>query len=101
MRWQRRTYRGPADLDGAWLVHAATGDLAVDVAVARDAEVQQRFCVVASAAGPVRARTGEVQVAVHGGGDPGRAVAVRDAVSDLLDSGAADLASRRPLRVIA
>lgn len=103
--WRATEYRGPADLDGAWLVHAATGDPAVDAAVAVDAEREQRFCVVASraelgtAAVPARAsmpaERGIVQVSVHGGGDPRRAVAVRDAVTDLLCSGAVDLASRR------
>lgn len=105
VHWTPRTYLGGADLEGAWLVHAATGDPAVDAAVAEDAERAQRFCVVASraelgtAAVPARAsmpaEQGIVQVSVHGGGDPRRAVAVRDAVTDLLCSGAVDLASRR------
>ena len=33
LRWERRAYR-PGDLAGAWLVHVATGDPAVDAAVA-------------------------------------------------------------------
>ncbi len=103
--WRAARYRGVVDLTGAWLVHAATGEISVDAAVARDAERTQRFCVVASrselgsAAVPARAalpaQHGTVQISVHGGGDPRRAAAVRDAVAELLCSGAVDLASRR------
>ena len=35
--WVDRDYAGPADLVGAWLVHTAVGEPAVDTAVARDA----------------------------------------------------------------
>ncbi len=103
--WRAARYQGAVDLAGAWLVHAATGEMTVDAAVARDAERTQRFCVVASRAelgsAVVPARVGlpvehgTVQVSVHGGGDPRRAVAIRDAVTELLCSGAVDLASRR------
>ncbi|WP_022909101.1 precorrin-2 dehydrogenase/sirohydrochlorin ferrochelatase family protein [Aestuariimicrobium kwangyangense] len=105
VRWVEREYRGPGDLDGAWLVHAATGNLDVDLAVADDADDLQKFCIVASRAvlgsAAVAARTsadtptGRVQVAVHGGGDPRRSVAVRDAVARLLCTGGADLSPRR------
>ncbi|MGC5167085.1 uroporphyrinogen-III C-methyltransferase [Luteimicrobium sp. DT211] len=97
LRWERRAYR-PGDLDGAWLVHVATGDPAVDAAVAGDAEAQRTWCVTAADAGlatawtPAVARTtldggAEVTIAVNAGGDPGRARAVRDAVSAALESG--------------
>ncbi|MGJ6980582.1 precorrin-2 dehydrogenase/sirohydrochlorin ferrochelatase family protein [Aestuariimicrobium soli] len=105
VRWVERPYRGSADLEGAWLVHAATGDLDVDLAVADDAEDRQTFCIVASrsalgtAAVPARTATttstGTVQVAVHGGGDPRRSVAVRDAVATMLCTGGVDLSPRR------
>ena len=105
VRWVERTYRGPSDLQGAWLVHAATGDLDVDLAVADDAEDLEKFCIVASKAvlgtASMGARTaaatanGPVQVAVHGGGDPRRSVAVRDAVAEMLCTGGVDLSARR------
>ena len=38
IRWERRPYAGPADLDGAFLVIAATGDTETNIAVFDDAE---------------------------------------------------------------
>lgn len=82
-----------ADLDGAWLVQAATSDPAVNAAVAAEATRRRVWCVRAdagdgaSATTPAVARRGPVTVAVSGGGDPGRARAVRDAVALLLDTG--------------
>ncbi|GGK58198.1 uroporphyrinogen-III C-methyltransferase [Ornithinimicrobium pekingense] len=106
--WVPRRYAGPADLRGAWLVHTATGDPAVDARVATDAEERRVFCVTAGEAslgtaqvparGEVALPDGTVRVAVHAGGDPRRAVAVRDAVTDHLRSGAVDLRARRPRR---
>ncbi|GMA22624.1 uroporphyrinogen-III C-methyltransferase [Luteimicrobium album] len=106
LRWERRAYR-PGDLVGAWLVHVATGDPAVDAAVAGDAEAQGTWCVTAADAGlatawtPAVARTtlddgGEVTVAVNAGGDPGRARAVRDAVAVALETGELPLRATRP-----
>ena len=43
-RGRRATYL-TGDLDGAWLVHTATGDRAVDDAVAADAEAVRLWCV--------------------------------------------------------
>ncbi|HEY8719503.1 uroporphyrinogen-III C-methyltransferase [Pengzhenrongella sp.] len=90
--WEPREYRA-GDLDGAWLVHTATGVAAVDAAVAQDADSARVWCVQASdaqASGawvPAVARVDDVVVAVNAGGDPGRAVAVRNAVASLLHSG--------------
>nr|WP_216645307.1 uroporphyrinogen-III C-methyltransferase [Isoptericola halotolerans] len=81
------------DLDGAWLVHTATGDPAVDTAVAADAEAARTFCVVASDAAaasawvPAVTRLEDVTVAVHAGRDPRRAVRLRDAVAASLAAG--------------
>ncbi|PFG42300.1 uroporphyrinogen-III C-methyltransferase [Isoptericola jiangsuensis] len=100
------------DLDGAWLVHTATGVPEVDAAVAADAEAARTFCVVASDAAaatawvpavarlddvPVDATDGSdatgtpgeggVVVAVHAGRDPRRATRLRDAVAAALDAG--------------
>ncbi|SKC49912.1 uroporphyrinogen-III C-methyltransferase [Krasilnikoviella flava] len=100
------------DLDGAWLVHTATGDPAVDARVAGDAELLRTFCVTAGDAGlgsawvPAVARTpvtdaagrpaGDLTVAVTAGRDPRRAVRVRDAVVAGLDDGSLPLRPVRP-----
>jgi uroporphyrin-III C-methyltransferase/precorrin-2 dehydrogenase/sirohydrochlorin ferrochelatase len=94
------------DLDGAWLVHTATGDPAVDARVAEDAELLRTFCVTAGDAElgtawvPAVARTpvegGQVTVAVTGGRDPRRALRVRDAVAAGLDDGSLPLRRVRP-----
>ena len=92
--WRARDYL-TTDLDGAWLVHTATGDRTVDDAVAADAEAARLWCVRAddasasSAWTPAVARSGDVTVAVGTGGDPRRAVALRNAVALLLDTGGA------------
>jgi len=99
--WRRRAYAA-GDLDGAWLVHTATGDGAVDAAVAADAEAARVWCVRAADAAaatawtPSVARARGVTVAVSGGGDPRRARAVRDAVQLLLDTGELPLRRHRP-----
>jgi uroporphyrin-III C-methyltransferase / precorrin-2 dehydrogenase / sirohydrochlorin ferrochelatase len=105
--WRARPYAGPGDLDDAWLVHTATGDRAVDAGVAADAELLRIFCVNAGEAsggtaqvparGEVPLPDGTVRVAVHAGGDPRRAVTVRNAVVEHL-SGSVDLRAHRPRR---
>jgi uroporphyrin-III C-methyltransferase/precorrin-2 dehydrogenase/sirohydrochlorin ferrochelatase len=95
--WYPRPYRA-GDLEGAWLVQAATGDLPVDNAVAAEAEALRVWCVQASSAAssaawtPAVARVGDVVVAVSGGGDPRRAVRLRNAIQTQLETGT------RPLR---
>ena len=42
--WTARDYAA-GDLEGAWIVHTATGDRPVDDAVARDAEAARVWCV--------------------------------------------------------
>lgn len=90
---------GPSSPGRWWLVVTATGDLDTDAAVAAEAERLGIWCVrsdradASSAHVPAVAHGPDgVQVAVSGGGDPGRARAIRDAISDLLDTG------RLPLR---
>ncbi|MGK2881546.1 MAG: precorrin-2 dehydrogenase/sirohydrochlorin ferrochelatase family protein, partial [Mycobacterium sp.] len=67
--WVARDY-ATGDLAGAWLVHTATGDAAVDARVAADAEAQRVWCVHAgdasssSAWTPAVARVDDVIVAV-------------------------------------
>ena len=93
----------PADLDGAWLAMACTDDPAVNGAVADAAAQRQMFCVRADEASGGSARTSAVvrsdglTVAVNGGDDPGRAVALRDAIAAALDVG--ELPVRRTRRV--
>ncbi|MGH8777343.1 MAG: NAD(P)-dependent oxidoreductase, partial [Jiangellaceae bacterium] len=98
--WHPRDYvRG--DLDGAWLVHTATGERSTDAAVAADAEAARVWCVRAddaaasSAWTPAVARVGDVLVGISGGGDPRRATRLRDAVQTALETGALPLRRRR------
>ncbi len=101
----RRSYAGPDDLAGAWLVHACTDDAEVNAQVAADAEAAGVWCVRAddatrsAARVPAVGRSDDVTVAVTTGGDPRRAAALRDAVLSALDTGilpAAALRHHRP-----
>ncbi|MGY1698548.1 uroporphyrinogen-III C-methyltransferase [Geodermatophilus sp. SYSU D00766] len=103
MTWVRRRYV-PGDLDGAWYAVAATDDPAVNAAVAEEAERLRVFCARAddrsasSVWTPAVGRQGDLVVGVHGGGDPQRAVGVRDAVvAGLTDGSIRDRAARSPL----
>ncbi|WP_236833129.1 NAD(P)-dependent oxidoreductase, partial [Blastococcus sp. KM273128] len=98
--WLRRTYR-PGDLAGAWYAVAATDDPAVNAAVAAEAEDDRIFCARAddrsasSVWTPAIGRQGDLVVGVHGGGDPQRAIGVRDAiVAGLTDGSIRDRAAR-------
>jgi uroporphyrin-III C-methyltransferase/precorrin-2 dehydrogenase/sirohydrochlorin ferrochelatase len=88
----RRPYDS-ADVAGSWLVHACTGDPAVDARVAADCEAAGIWCVRADDAEasrawvPAVARTDDVVVSVNANADPRRAVALRDAIKLLLDTG--------------
>jgi uroporphyrin-III C-methyltransferase / precorrin-2 dehydrogenase / sirohydrochlorin ferrochelatase len=93
----RREYRD-GDLAGAWLVHAATDNPAVNAAVAAAADRDRVWCVraddaAASAAWtPAVTRHGDVTVAVTADGDPRRSQALRAAIATALAEG------RLPLR---
>jgi uroporphyrin-III C-methyltransferase/precorrin-2 dehydrogenase/sirohydrochlorin ferrochelatase len=100
--WHPRRYV-EGDLAGAWYAVAATDDPAVNAAVAAEAERDRVFCARAddrsasSVWTPAVGRQGDLVVGVHGGGDPQRAVGVRDAVlAGLTDGSIADRASRAP-----
>ncbi|MGP5194722.1 uroporphyrinogen-III C-methyltransferase [Arthrobacter rhombi] len=90
--WQPRHYR-VSDLKDAWFVHTATGDPSVDSAVASDAERARIWCVNASnhrtssVWTPAVARIDDVVVAVNSGGDPRRAVGIRNAIRLAAQSG--------------
>ncbi|MFV0464189.1 MAG: bifunctional precorrin-2 dehydrogenase/sirohydrochlorin ferrochelatase [Nostocoides sp.] len=104
--WTPRGYAGTSDLTGAWLVHTATGDAVVDAQVATDADAAAVWCINAGAASTTRASIpargavvtadGPVQVAAYAGGDPRRAMAVRDSILALAGEGLLDLRARRP-----
>jgi uroporphyrin-III C-methyltransferase/precorrin-2 dehydrogenase/sirohydrochlorin ferrochelatase len=103
LTWEQRTYR-PSDVDGVWFVQTATGDSAVDAQVSADAEAQRIWCVNASdheasaAWTPAVAEVDDVKIAVNAGGDPRRAMAVRDAVATALETGDLPLRRRRAAR---
>ncbi|MBS2535268.1 uroporphyrinogen-III C-methyltransferase [Catenulispora sp. NF23] len=92
IRWERRPYRD-GDLADAWYAVAAADDPAVNAAVARAAEAGRVFCSRADSADdssawtPAVGRHDGVTVAVIGGGDPRRAVDVRDGVLEGLRDG--------------
>lgn len=92
LRWRRRRFQ-ESDLDGVWLVQVAVDDPAAAETVSAAAERRQIFCVraddrrAASAWTPAVTRHGRVTVAVLAGGDPRRAVRVRDTIRDRLADG--------------
>ena len=100
VRWHARPFAA-GDVAGAWLVHAATGDPAVDGAVTAAAEAAGIWAVRASdaAASPAWSATSTardgVTVAVNGGRDPRRAVAVRQGIEAALAAGDLPLRRRR------
>jgi uroporphyrin-III C-methyltransferase/precorrin-2 dehydrogenase/sirohydrochlorin ferrochelatase len=91
--WRARRFE-PADIDDAWLVHVAVSDPAAAAGISELAAARRVFCVraddrhAATAWTPAVTRQGPVTVAVLGGGDPARAVAVRDAIGEQLAAGA-------------
>ncbi|WP_025618967.1 uroporphyrinogen-III C-methyltransferase [Salinispora cortesiana] len=97
LRWQRRRFAAD-DLDDAWLVQVAVDDPSAAAAISAVADERRIFCVraddraAATAWTPAVTRQGPVTVAVLGGGDPRRAMAVRDAVRELLAAGPSRLA---------
>ncbi|HLL65557.1 MAG TPA: uroporphyrinogen-III C-methyltransferase [Micromonosporaceae bacterium] len=94
LEWVPRPFR-PADTEGSWLVHVAVNDPVAADAVSAAAAERRIFCVraddraAATAWTPAVTRHGPVTVAVLGGGDPRRSVAVRDAIRRMLWGGAA------------
>src|SRR6478609_2413635 len=98
LTWEPRTYLS-SDVDGVWFVQTATGVPAVDAQVAADAEAQRIWCVNASdhessaAWTPAVAVVDDIKIAVNAGGDPRRAMVLRDALASALETG--DLPLRR------
>lgn len=91
----------PADLEGAWLVHTATGERPVDDAVSADADALRTWCVRADDAErspawvPAVARVDDVVVSVTAGRDPRRAAALRNGVATALQTGGLPLRRHR------
>ncbi|MDT7550469.1 MAG: uroporphyrin-III C-methyltransferase / precorrin-2 dehydrogenase / sirohydrochlorin ferrochelatase, partial [Actinomycetota bacterium] len=89
-----------ADVEGAWLVVSCTG--VVDEEVAQVCEKSGIWCVRADDAQasrawvPAVARLDDVVVSVTAGGDPRRAVALRDAIALAVDVGELPLRRGRP-----
>lgn len=92
LTWLGRGYES-ADMAGAWYAVAATGSLDMDARVAADAEGNRVWCVNHSDAResaawtPAVATVEDIKVAVNAGGDPLRAVAVRNAIAAALETG--------------
>jgi uroporphyrin-III C-methyltransferase/precorrin-2 dehydrogenase/sirohydrochlorin ferrochelatase len=92
LHWQERVFT-PSDVDGCWLVQVAVDDKLAAAEVSAAAEERRVFCVraddrdAASAWTPAVTRHGPVTVAVLAGGDPRRAVSVRDAIAGGLSDG--------------
>ena len=99
--WVARRFE-PSDVDGAWLVQAALDDRMAAAAVSAAAAERKVFCVraddraAATAWTPAVTRHGAVTVAVLGGGDPRRAMAVRDGIRDRLADGSLDAGPSHP-----
>jgi uroporphyrin-III C-methyltransferase/precorrin-2 dehydrogenase/sirohydrochlorin ferrochelatase len=93
--WRQRQFV-PSDVDGQWLVLAATDDPAANAAVSAEAERRRVFCVraddaaVATAWTPTVTGADELTVAVWGGGDPRRSVRLREAIAAGLADGSLD-----------
>ena len=102
LTWVRREVR-ECDLDGVWLVHAATDDAATNAQVCSWATERRTWSVCASAVAEGTART--PATARHAGlvvgvtsvddADPGRARSVRDQLSLTLETGDLDLRRHR------
>lgn len=100
LEWRRGVYRR-SDLDGAFLVVAATSDCDVNERVHGDAEVRAMLCNVADVPElcnfilPAVHREGPIAVAVStGGASPALAKRIRDDVAALVTPEHAELASK-------
>ncbi|GAA3450701.1 uroporphyrinogen-III C-methyltransferase [Dactylosporangium matsuzakiense] len=87
--WRERRFE-PADIDDVWLVHVAVSDPEAAHAISEVTAAKRIFTVraddrhAATAWTPAVTRQGPLTVAVLAGGDPARAVAVRDAIAEQL-----------------
>jgi uroporphyrin-III C-methyltransferase/precorrin-2 dehydrogenase/sirohydrochlorin ferrochelatase len=92
LHWQERRFE-PSDVDGCWLVQVAVDDRLAAASVSAAAAERRVFCVraddrfAATAWTPAVTRSGPVVVGVLAGGDPRRAVTIRDAIREGLADG--------------
>ncbi len=92
LTWEARDYDA-ADLDHCWFAVAASGNPETDARVSADAEARRIWCVDHSHADgsaawtPAVATVEDVKIAVNAGGDPQRAVAIRNAIAASLERG--------------
>ena len=98
VEWRRRRYRR-RDLQGAFLVIAATSDRAVNERVHRDAEARGMLCNVADVPDlcnfilPAVHREGPIAIAVStGGASPALAKRLRDRIAEIVSPRHAELA---------
>ncbi len=99
VRIVQREY-APGDLAEAWVVHAATNNAAVNMAVAAEAHAQRIWCVRADdhaasdAWTPASTTVDDVTIAVTSA-DPRRSVALRSSIAAQLRSGDLPVKARR------
>lgn len=96
LSWHPRSYES-SDMADAWYAVAASNNAEQDAHVAADAEMHRVWCVnhsdsqESAAWTPAVATVEDIKVAVNAGGDPLRAVAIRNAIVAGLESGALPL----------
>ena len=101
IQWMDRSY-SLIDLEGSWLVVAATGSTTINQEIAEWADSHQTWSMIMGDVDlsmvwrPAVAEGSDgISIAVTGGRDPKRAMAIRDAISLQLDTGQLPL---RPMR---
>jgi siroheme synthase-like protein len=89
IRWEQRSYAGPADLEGAFLVIAATDDSEVNIAVFEDAEARAMLVNIVDVPPlcnfilPAIVRTGPLAIAIStAGASPALAKRIKREVQD-------------------
>src|ERR687893_547156 len=89
VRWERRAYAGPPDLEGVFIVIAATDDTEVNIAIYEDAERRAMLVNVVDVPAlcnfilPAIIRTGPLAIAIStAGASPALAKRIRDQIAD-------------------
>jgi precorrin-2 dehydrogenase / sirohydrochlorin ferrochelatase len=89
IRWERRTYAGPADLEGVFMVIAATNDTEVNISVYEDAERRAMLVNVVDVPPlcnfilPAIVRSGPLAIAIStAGASPALAKRIRNEIAD-------------------
>jgi siroheme synthase-like protein len=90
IRWERRTYAGPADLEGVFMVIASTDDTDVNIAIYEDAERRAMLANIVDVPPlcnfilPAIVRTGPLAIAIStAGASPALAKRMKEEVSEL------------------